>query len=73
MSNEKGETHPVLGHHCDGLREFQEASTYGCIPDITERGIVAGCDDSNPVPIRFCPMCGVSLSHRTRPAEDQRR
>jgi hypothetical protein len=65
MSTESNSTDPnrgaVRGHVCDGLRAFADAATYVCIPAITSGGIIASCDDSNPVPILFGPWCGVEL------------
>lgn len=51
----------VRGHMCEGLREFQDNSTYECIPDYSEEGFVRGCDDTNKIPIKNCPFCGVLL------------
>lgn len=57
--------HFVKGHSCAGLVELQDASTYSCIPHISEDGCISGCDDTNAVPIRYCPMCGERLSVAT--------
>lgn len=51
----------VRGHMCEGLKKYQEFSTYGCIPDLSEEGYTRGCDDTNYVPILFCPFCGEEL------------
>ena len=51
----------IRGHMCEGLRKYQEYSTFGCIPDFTEEGYTRGCDDTNYVPILYCPFCGKEL------------
>jgi hypothetical protein len=52
---------PVLGHLCNGLRELQAFSTYGCIPNFREDGTLRGCDAENETVIKYCPMCGEKL------------
>lgn len=51
----------VLGHTCEGLREHLAAAYYGCVPRLSENGTISGCDDTNNVPIVFCPWCGTDL------------
>ena len=55
------EIYEVRGHLCDGLRKHLAYSTYRCIPRISEEGWIHGCDDSNMIPILFCPWCGEEL------------
>lgn len=50
-------TPSVRGHLCEGLRRGQEAGG-GCKPRYNEKGSLSGCDDTNYVPILFCPYCG---------------
>ncbi len=50
----------VCGHICEGLKEFQDAGG-GCKPSFGDTALVWGCDDGNPVPLRFCPFCAESL------------
>ena len=48
-------------HTCEGLEKLKDAGG-GCVPSLSfYRGVViiTGCDDENPVPLLFCPMCGV--------------
>ncbi len=52
---------PVRGHLCAALADWLRDAG-GCEPDITEDGLVRGCDATHPTPIRFCPMCGDDLS-----------
>ena len=61
----------VRGHLCGGLRKFQDASVSQCIPIIRDSGIVAGCDDYNPVEITHCPFCGVVLHEGDHEAEGE--
>ena len=61
MSEDKGEVYSVLGHRCRGLKKHLEAAHYGCIPRLVADGTILACDADNPVPIAFCPFCGVSL------------
>ena len=59
---------PVLGHMCDGLKDFQsyEARAH-CVPNIDAAGVIVGCDDSaTGHPIKFCPFCGVRLGDETK-------
>lgn len=51
----------VRGHLCAGLKKYQENSTYDCIPNFTEKGFTRGCDDTNDIPIIYCPFCGKKL------------
>lgn len=51
----------VRGHLCEGLKKFQESSTYSCIPRFTDKGYTSGCDDTNYVPLIYCPFCGEKL------------
>lgn len=51
----------VCGHMCEGLQTFQDAADYQCMPRLDDDGRVAGCDDTNPVPLRYCPFCALSL------------
>jgi rRNA maturation endonuclease Nob1 len=51
----------VRGHICEGLKKFQDYSTYDCIPDFTEDGFTRGCDAINYIPIKYCPFCGEKL------------
>lgn len=51
----------VRGHMCMKLKEYQESSTYGCIPSLSEEGYTNGCDDTNYTPILYCPFCGEKL------------
>jgi hypothetical protein len=43
----------VRGHICEGLKKFQDYSTYDCIPDFTEEGFTRGCDAINYIPIKY--------------------
>jgi len=51
----------VRGHLCEGLKRFQENSTYSCIPKFNKEGEVEGCDATNEIRIIFCPFCGEKL------------
>ena len=51
----------VCGHMCEGLQTFQDAANTVCIPRLDDDGRVDGCDDFNPVPLRYCPFCALSL------------
>ena len=66
MNEDKGEVYKVRGHLCEGLKEHLEAAHYGCIPRLIADGTILACDADNPVPIAFCPFCGVSLRVRER-------
>jgi hypothetical protein len=55
------EKNEVRGHLCEGLKKFQEYSTYSCIPKFEENGSISGCDATNEVRIIFCPFCGEKL------------
>lgn len=61
----------VLGHTCAGLAAFQAAAWTVCVPRLTDRGTIAGCDDTNEVPIVWCPWCGTCLQRRTVNVEAQ--
>lgn len=52
----------VRGHLCEGLKKYQEFSTYSCIPKFTRKGYTVGCDGKNYIPILYCPFCGEKLS-----------
>ena len=45
---------------CEEMRYFRNGSL-DCVPHLSDEGIIAGCDDSFPVKIRFCPWCGREL------------
>lgn len=51
----------VLGHICEGLEEFQYYADGQCIPVLNDDGTVSGCDDSNDIPLKFCPFCGTKF------------
>lgn len=51
----------IRGHKCEGLKEFQDSSTYSCIPCYDEEGCMMGCDDTNYVLPSYCPFCGEKL------------
>lgn len=51
----------IRGHICEGLRKYQENGG-GCVPDFTKEGYTRGCDDTNGIPIVYCPFCGEKLS-----------
>ena len=57
----------VFGHTCEGLKEFQD---YGreetCSPFINKKGMVEGCDNTNDIPIKFCPFCGIELKKHAK-------
>ena len=63
-------TTTVLGHTCSGLTRFQSRIArngrsepdYPCRPVFDERGCVEGCDDTNYMPIEWCPFCGKQLA-----------
>lgn len=69
-------TTTVLGHTCSGLTRFQSRIAdngkpepdYPCRPVFDARGCVEGCDDTNYMPIEWCPFCGVRLAP---PQEDR--
>ena len=49
-----------ISHTCEGLEKLQGVGG-GCVPRLYYyKGEVhiSGCDDENPVPLLFCPMCG---------------
>jgi hypothetical protein len=50
----------VLGHMCDALKKYQDSGG-GCVPSFNEEGHTVGCDDTNEIPIIFCPFCGIKL------------
>jgi hypothetical protein len=52
----------IRGHMCEGLRRFQDYSTYSCIPSFNENGSISGCDDTNEIRIKYCPFCGEELA-----------
>lgn len=51
----------IRGHMCEGLKRFQDYSTYSCIPNFNENGSISGCDATNEIRIKFCPFCGEKL------------
>ena len=51
----------VRNHWCEGLKQYQEASTISCIPKFDDYGNTEGCDDTNYVSIIYCPFCGQKL------------
>jgi hypothetical protein len=55
------EINSVRGHMCEGLKKYQEFSRYSCIPDFSKEGFTRGCDDTNYIPILYCPFCGEKL------------
>ncbi len=46
---------------CGAFLEFRANSDQGCIPSLRPTGIIAGCDDSFEIPIKFCPWCGQKI------------
>lgn len=51
----------IRNHMCEGLKRFQEYSTFSCIPKYNEDGSISGCDDTNYIRITHCPFCGEYL------------
>lgn len=54
----------LSGHTCEGFQEFQSngEQEYGtCTPFINNKGLIEGCDNTNDIPLKFCPFCGEKL------------
>ena len=54
------EDYGVCGHLCEGLLHFQRTSGYRD-PYIEKDGTIHGDCYPNPVPIIYCPFCGVKI------------
>jgi len=52
----------VRGHLCEGLKRYQTYSRYECIPKFSNKGYTIGCDDTNRIPLLYCPFCEEKLS-----------